>query len=1308
MKTYQTTILALVASAIVLFYVFGNQYFRINLSQNEQMIKVLAQLKDQDVRLNEHMLLVGNGMLANFDSMVQISKKLNTLQDRLLKNLNSMPAEDSEELKVIAKQLFVELQQKLAWVEQYKEEHAILNNSQVFVPSEIEHIAPLLWVETQAKLYDLSADVAVYAAKPSKRMLKHIEMMIGLIKEDKKQSGSDHVFSNIFTHIQVIVDKSQLLQRISRDVLRQPTMQLIDKIELLQQKQHAEAVQKNDDVMVIMSALALLGLLIIIVIVHRLRRVVADMKGTVSELEYLKFALDQHSIVGMTDSSGRIIYANDRFCDISQFSREELIGQDHRILNSGSHPKIFFFNMWKTISKGETWHGEIQNKRKDGSLYWVETSIVPFLGAEGKVERYIALRTDITSRKEEEVRSVSLARFPAENPYPVMRLDHNGTVIYANDASYIILDALHLSIGDRLPADMQQDCKTVFADNSTLMAELTVGDETLELTYSSLPGTMDINLYARNISDVKRSLEAIAGSEQRIRQVMDTALDGMIMVDGNGHVTYWNPQAEKIFGWSSAEMIGEASLDKLFPAEQMLKVQQQFSSMMNQRTEIIGLHQSGETVHIEISVLMIKTKGVFDYFSIIVHDISERILSEKRLEEARDMAVESSKMKSMFLSTVSHEIRTPMNGVIGMTDLLLDTELDAEQREFAKTIHASSDALLMIINDILDFSKIEAGHMDIDCTAFSLPSMIEASVGVVALKAHEKGLMLNVFIDPEIPEVLVGDAGRLRQIMLNIIDNAVKFTAQGDVNVHIQCIEKSDAQVTMAFSIRDTGIGLSKEAQGRLFQPFVQADGSTTRQYGGTGLGLAICKKLVELMGGKIELFSELGKGSMFSFELTMPISDDEGLQTAVYDATLLSGLHVFIVDGDANSCFILSQYLRFWNMQVISMQDSASALARLHADSDVADVIIIAQALSDGSGLDMAQEVRKHPELADIPMILHAGYDHSSLKDKARDAGFSAVLPKPINMSYLFDCLAQALRIDVMQAPGDAQHNAQQSDMNDANDATLFHDVHVLLVEDNPVNQRVAQMHLAKLGCTVNTVNDGQQAMHAMMQDDAYDLVFMDCQMPVMDGFAATKNIRAYETEKGGHRCIVAMTANAMKGDRERCLQTGMDDYISKPVSRAKIAEVIQRNLAAADEALERSLDQSNEPPIDHPLRHSSDDRESHVYTINLDQLRDLFGDDNEAIAEILQLFQVSMRQVLMEKMPHAFEHQDAQQMKALSHELKGAAANIGGDDIAKRCAEMEEQAEAGLWDGVAMNMAELREAYSQMDKMCAELGVE
>jgi len=487
MKNIQSIIMALFFTSVVAFFVFGNQYLRVNLTQYEEMTDVLAQLKSQDVRMNEHMLLTGNGALVNFDMVVQISKNLSRLEQRLMQLENNMSENDRQVVEAISDQLFSELKKKRRNIEQYKSEHSILRNSQTFIPNEIAHLAPLLWIETQAKLYGLNADVAVYIASPSERLQQHIMTMVNTLKDDESIPDSDILLENVFKHVEVVVNTAMALHKLSREVLHQPTLQLIESIELQQQLNHAKAVRYNDNFIFIMSGLALLGLFVIILVVQRLRLVAAKMKESVTELEHMKFALDQHSIVGITDRTGRITYANDKFCEISQYRREELIGQDHRILNSGSHPKIFFFNMWKSIAKGETWHGEIQNKCKDGSMYWVETSIVPFLGKEGKVERYIAIRTDITSRKEEEVRSASLARFPAENPYPVMRLDYRGTIIYANHASHIILDALHLRVGDLLPTNMQQDCKAVFSDKSSLTTELILGDIAIhELKYRLL------------------------------------------------------------------------------------------------------------------------------------------------------------------------------------------------------------------------------------------------------------------------------------------------------------------------------------------------------------------------------------------------------------------------------------------------------------------------------------------------------------------------------------------------------------------------------------------------------------------------------------------------------------------------------------------------------------------------------------------------------------------------------------------------------------------------------------------------------
>ncbi len=1292
MKTYTIPTLAILLSALLLMFLFGPQSQRVDMKQYEHLTNVLTQLKDQDVRMNEHMLLAGSGMLRNFDSMVDITNRLNKQQEELSKLQSSMSEEARESLETGANRLFLQLKQKILSIEQFKADHSILRNSQGYLPIAVEQTAPKLSIEIRAKLYDLTSDVYIYITKPSQRLRQHINAMITAFKQQNLHSKSMDKLDNIFSHIDIILSKTDELHMLARTILRQPTVQLVEDIEHLQQGRHAENVHHTDNVMLLMSMLAVLLLFYAAYVMYRLRRAASELEEAVSELEYQKFALDQHSIVAATDRTGRITYANDKFCEISQYSREELLGQDHRLLNSGYHPRSFFKEMWQTIGKGKAWHQEVKNRKKDGSFYWVDTSIIPFMGQHGKVERYIAIRTDITQRKEEEARSASLARFSSENPAPVMRINHHGELSYANAASKYILDALEISIHEKLPSEMLQECMIVLTDKQNRSSELVAANKVFELTYASLPGTDDVNLYARDITEIKDSIEAIETSEKRIRQVMDTALDGMIMVDSHAKITYWNPQAEKIFGRSAEEMIGTSGLYQLFPKDQMIMVQKQFSSVLNQRIEIVARHKDGFDVPIELSVMMIKTKGVFDYFSITIHDVSERINSEKALKEARDQALESSKMKSMFLSTVSHEIRTPMNGIIGMTDLLLDTPLNAEQREFTRTIHASSDALLMIINDILDFSKVEAGHLDIEQAAFSLHSMVEGAVGVVAIKANDKGIALNLFIDPTIPAALIGDTGRLRQVILNLVDNAVKFTEQGEVNIRIMCQEKIDDHIKVSFFVRDTGIGLSPDAQKRLFQPFVQADGTTTRKYGGTGLGLAISKKIIQLMGGDIQLHSELGKGSEFSFALEFEASEDLELINAGYNVENLAGLNILVVDDDANACFILDHYLSHWDIEVTSTESSAAGLEALElaaANNKPFDLMIIDHHMPNQTGLEMAEYIRQQSAYTETPMILHTGHDHFGLKQKALDVGFNSLLPKPINMSHLFDCLAQALRLDSVEENSITATQPLPDETLDAQSG-----IHVLLAEDNPVNQKVAQTHLSKLGCIVHTVENGQEAVHTAMAADIYDIIFMDCQMPIMDGLEATRHIRAYEKEHGGSRIIIAMTANAMKGDREICLQAGMNDYMSKPVSREKISEAINRNL----------IDSSEESS----LRHGSDDREAHASYINLDQLKDLFGDDDEAIAEILQLFQHSMQQLLMEKMPLALRLQDALSMKQLAHDLKGASANIGGDDVASICAQIEELAEAEQWDSIEAKVAHLHEAYEQLKGICSNLGAQ
>ena len=1291
MKTIRWHLLFVALLSLSFVYMnFSPVNDRDNLEQHELIMETLQQISVQNALFNENTLMIRTSMLNNYDVFIAIDHELKRLKSTIDLAEEMLSAEERLRFSTDADALFRLLATKHALMNQLIADQAIHLNSRHYLPAAIDALNTHLNSENQALINALISTLYQHLSMPSEQLKKNIQLGLNSIDKHGHSKAINNQIENLLMHVSIVLNKGDVIDILANEILSLPVEEQLDELIHFQQQLHGRHIVEIERTKFILVAFALLLMIYILIIIYKQQKLSDELYASVSELEHQKFALDQHSIVATTDKSGRIIYANDKFCEISQYSRDELLGQDHRILNSAYHPRAFFRDMWKTIATGQTWHGEVRNKKKDGTIYWVDTTIVPFMGPQGKVERYIAIRTDISQRKAEEVRSVSLARFPAENPSPVMRMNRHGVITYANASSQMILDALHISLGESLPEHMLHKGLAALNDHQSREMEVTTAGRVFKVTYASHPDTDDVNIYALDVTDIKESIEAIEASEKRIRQVMDTSLDGMLMVNSEAKISYWNPQAEKIFGRDADEMVGTDGLYKLFPKEQMIKIQKQFSSVLNQRIQITATHKDGTDIPVELSVIMIKTKGVFDYFSITIHDISERLKSEKAIKEARDQALESSNMKSMFLSTVSHEIRTPMNGIIGMTDLLMDTRLDAEQREFTKTIHASSDALLMIINDILDFSKVEAGHLNIDNAAFSLQSMIEGTIGVVAVKANKKDIALNLFVDPDIPPALLGDTGRLRQVMLNLIDNAVKFTEQGEVNVRIKHKGNSGDSVSLTFSVQDTGIGLSQEAQNRLFQPFVQADGSTTRKYGGTGLGLAISQKIIQLMGGHIQVESTLGKGSQFHFELTLESSDDLELIGAGYDTRQLNNLNVLIVNDNTNTGFILDRYLSHWNMKVTIALNWASALDELEQaknSKQAFDLIILDHQIEDRNSMQIATDACQNSLYADIPMILHTGSDQFSLKQQALDAGFSALLPKPINMSHLFDCIAQALRLDIAHKMATLFEDTQADENRE-----IGRGVHVLLAEDNLVNQKVAQAHLAKLGCTVHTVNNGQEAVHAIMSNGEHEIIFMDCQMPVMDGLEATRIIRAYEKEHGGKRCIIAMTANAMKGDREICLQAGMDDYMTKPISREKLAEIINRNL--------------NHDERNNSLRHSSDNKQEHALDINLDQLKDLFGDDNETIIEILNLFKQSMQKLLLEQMPRALRNQDAETMKQLAHELKGAAANIGGDDMAKVCAKIEEQAEAGEWEMVKTNMKPLDKAYDQLGNVCKQLG--
>jgi two-component system, sensor histidine kinase and response regulator len=732
---------------------------------------------------------------------------------------------------------------------------------------------------------------------------------------------------------------------------------------------------------------------------------------------------------------------------------------------------------------------------------------------------------------------------------------------------------------------------------------------------------------------------------------------------------------------------------------------------------ITGLRSAAERVaagdyDVEVAVTTGDELGALGTaFTVMVRKIREVLaqlaVQAGELAAARDSAVAAARAKSDFLATMSHEIRTPMNGVLGMLDLLMDTPLTPGQKEQARTAHQSGENLLAIINDILDFSKIEAGKLELETIDFDLRNTLEEVTSLLAERASTKGLELVSLVRPDVPSMVRGDPGRLRQVLLNLAGNAIKFTTEGEVILRARLVWETEHDVLVRFQVSDTGIGLSEEAQARLFQPFSQADASTTRRYGGTGLGLAICKQLTELMGGEIGVQSEPGEGSTFWFTCRFSRGTAAPLVSL---PERLSGSRVLVVDDHRPSRMVVHQHLTSWGVQSSQAENGPQAFELLRTAARGGqgfDVVIVDMQMPGMDGIALAQLIRGEPELNSTRLILLSSMGMAGQTKLAEAAGFDASLSKPVRQSALFDSLATVLAV---QPAGGSGRRASGSFRRPSGPTKLIaqHQLseggstrraRILLAEDNEINKQVAVGMLETMGHRVDVVSDGVQAV-AAAQEKEYDLILMDCQMPRLDGLEATAAIRAGSPP---HRrvAIVAMTANAMQGDRERCLAAGMDDYLSKPVSRERLAEMVDRWLSRDPDSKDARQSDQSTPLAGVPSSQSPEPGQP----FNMGQLESIVGRDLVLKRRYLELFEHTTRP-LLSRLGAAIASRAPDAVRRAAHELKGSCGSIGAAPMADLSGRLERLDVHESWPEAERLYKDLEAAFDQATAFVRTLG--
>ncbi len=922
-----------------------------------------------------------------------------------------------------------------------------------------------------------------------------------------------------------------------------------------------------------------------------------DLALRLSEERYRTIINEMEDGYWETDIAGNFTFFTSQVVRVHRRSREELMGLNNRqYMDEETARKVraVFKQVYLT---GEPVTGVYLDEiRGDGTKWIAETNVALMRDPDGKPVGFRGVSRDVTARRQaDEALRQSEERYRTiieEMSDSYWETDLAGNFTFFNDQVPITQrrsreELMGLNNRQYMDEESIKESARVFKQVYSTGApvkgveyELDRGDgtkwfaeTTVSLIRDSEGRPVGFRGLSRDITERRQANQALKTSEERYRTIIEQMTDSYWETDTAGHFTFFNTQVTVEQGRSREELLG-LNNNQYMNEENIRKVGDAFKQIYLTGTPMRGLtyeiiRGDGTNYNVESNVSLIRdAEGKPVGFAGCSRDITVRKQAENESQRAKDAAEAASRAKSEFLANMSHEIRTPMNGIIGMTELTLDTDLTVEQREYLGMVKASADSLLGIIGDILDFSKIEAGKLDLDPIPFALRDILDYTLKALALRAVQKGLELVYYVPPEVPDELVGDPGRLRQIIVNLIGNAIKFTAKGEIVLRVEIESQTERETCLRFAVADSGIGIPEEKQRLIFEAFSQADGSTTRSYGGTGLGLTISSRLVEMMNGRIWIESTLGHGSTFHFTTRFFKQAASAANPDLMKPLGLRNLAVLIVDDNAINRQILEEMLISWDMRPTLAADARSALASMEEAqrAERSFPLVLLDAHMPGmDGFGVAEEIRRRPELAGATIMMLPSGDLRRDPANLMNLGIAACVLKPIKQSHLLEAIITALGIPLLEEH--PQPPATGQPLRELQPA-----LNILLAEDNPVNQRLTIRLLEKQGHIVAVANNGREAVAAAAQR-RFDLILMDVQMPEMNGFEATTAIRELEMETGEHLPIIAMTAHAMKGDRERCLAAGMDGYIAKPITLKTLLAAISSLVGTPEAVLAGSL---------------------------------------------------------------------------------------------------------------------------------------